>query len=135
MDNRVLITGASQGIGCECAKLFAADGHHLVLLARDEKRLQEIADELQGRHDVKVLALARDLSVPDAAREIFDELKREQVQVSMLVNNAGFGAQGSFADMAWQPHLELMQVNMVALAQLTHWFVKPMLARREGRES
>ncbi len=133
MDNRVLITGASQGIGYEFAKLFAADGHHLVLLARDEKRLQEIAAELQAQHNVKVLVLPRDLAKPDAAQEIFDELKRAQVQVTVLVNNAGFSVRGRFVEVDWQRHLNLLQVNVTALVQLTHWFVKPMLARREGK--
>ena len=133
MDNRVLITGASQGIGYEFAKLFAADGRHLVLLARDEKRLREIAAELQARYDVKVLVLPKDLSKPDAAREIFDDLKREQVQVTVLVNNAGFGMQGRFAEVDLQRHLDLLQVNVTALVQLTHWFVQPMIARGEGK--
>ena len=133
MDNRVLITGASQGIGYEFAKLFAADGHHLVLLARDEKRLREIAAELQARHDVKVLVLPKDLAKPNAALEIFDELKRAQVQVTVLVNNAGFSVPGRFAEVDWQRHFDLLQVNITALVQLTHWFVKPMLARREGK--
>lgn len=133
MDNRALITGASQGIGYEFAKLFAADGHHLVLLARDEKRLQEIAAELRAKHDVKVLVLAKDLARPDAAAEVADELKREQVQVRILVNNAGFSVRGSFAELEWQRHLDLLHVNIIALLQLTHLLVKPMLARREGK--
>jgi hypothetical protein len=133
MDNRVLITGASQGIGCELAKLFAADGHHLVLLARDEKRLREVAAELQARHDVKVLILPKDLAKPGAAPEVFADLEREQVQVKVLVNNAGFGLQGRFAEVEWQRHLDLLQVNVTALLQLTHWFVPPMIARGEGK--
>ena len=133
MDNRVLITGASQGIGYEFAKLFAADGQHLVLLARDERRLRQIADELTAQHGVKVLVVAKDLSVPDVALEIFDELRREQVQVATLVNNAGFGVQGRFAELDCRRHLELLQVNVTALLQLTHLFLKPMLARREGK--
>jgi short-subunit dehydrogenase len=133
VDNRVIITGASQGIGHEFARLFAADGHHLVLVARDEPRLREIAVELQSRHDVKVLVLPKDLARPEAATEIFDQLKHEQVQVNVLVNNAGFSNAGAFAALEWQRHYELLQVNVTALAQLTHFFLKPMVARGEGR--
>jgi len=133
MDNRVLITGASQGIGLEFAKLFAADGHHLVLLARDEPRLKAIAAELEQAHGVKVLVLPKDLAKPNAAVEVFEELRREQVQVSILVNNAGFGAQGRFARLEWQRHADLLQVNVTALLQLTQLFLQPMLARQQGK--
>jgi short-subunit dehydrogenase len=133
MKDWVLITGASQGIGYEFTKLFAADGYPLVLLARDEARLKQISDELSARHSVKIKVLARDLSLPDAAVGIFDELQREQIHVGILVNNAGFGFQGMFVDLDWRKQSDLVEVNITALAQLTHLFVKPMLARREGR--
>ncbi len=133
MKDWVLITGASQGIGYEFTKLFAADGHPLVLVARDEPRLRQVADELASRHGVKVKVLPRDLSVPDAAVEIFNELRREQIHVGILVNNAGFGFQGPFVELDWRKHADLVQVNITALAQLTHLFLKPMLARRSGR--
>jgi len=133
MDDRVLITGASQGIGYEFAKLFAADGHHLVLLARDEKRLREIAEELEKRHKVKVSVLAKDLSKAEAAQETFDELNRQQMQVSILVNNAGFGAHGRFSELDWQKHADLLHVNVTSLLQLTYLFLRPMLARKEGK--
>jgi short-subunit dehydrogenase len=133
MKDWVLITGASQGIGYEFSKLFAADSYPLVLVARDEARLRQISDELSARHGVKIKVLPRDLSLPDAAVGIFGELQREQIHVGILVNNAGFGFQGTFVDLDWRKQSNLVQVNITALAQLTHLFVKPMLARREGR--
>jgi short-subunit dehydrogenase len=133
MKDWVLITGASQGIGYEFTKLFAADGYPLVLVARDAARLKQIADELSARHGVKIKVLPRDLSLPDAAVGIFDELQREQIHVGILVNNAGFGFQGKFLELDMQKQSDLVQVNITALAHLTHLFVKPMLARREGR--
>jgi short-subunit dehydrogenase len=133
MKDWVLITGASQGIGYEFTKLFAADGYPLVLLARDGARLKQIADELTARHAVKVKVLARDLSLPAAAGEVFAELQREKIHVGILVNNAGFGFHGPFVELDWRKQSDLVQVNITALAQLTHLFVKPMLARREGR--
>jgi short-subunit dehydrogenase len=133
MKDWVLITGASQGIGYEFTKLFAADGYPLVLLARDESRLKQIADELSAKHSTKIKVLPHDLSLPAAADEIFAELQREKIHVGILVNNAGFGFQGAFVDLDMQKQSDLVQVNITALAQLTHLFVKPMLARREGR--
>ena len=133
MKDWALITGASQGIGYEFTKLFAADGYPLVLVARDETRLKQIAEELTAKHGVKVKVLPRDLSKPAAADEIFAELQQEQVNVGILVNNAGFGYQGPFVELEWQKQEDMVQVNITALAQLTHLFLKPMLARREGR--
>ncbi len=133
MNKWVLITGASQGIGHEFAKLFAADGYHLILVARDQPRLAQIADDLSARHRIKVRVIAKDLASATAAREIVDELQREQIPVSILVNNAGFGVQGSFAEVDLQRHVDLIQVNITSLVQLTHLLLKPMLARGEGR--
>ncbi len=133
MKKWVLITGASQGIGLEFAKIFAAEGYHLVLLARDEARLSQIADELSARHGVTAKVMAKDLSSASAAREIFDELQRGQIPISILINNAGFGHQGAFTEIDLQRHVDLIQVNVTSLVQLTHLFLKPMLARREGR--
>jgi short-subunit dehydrogenase len=133
MKDWVLITGASQGIGYEFAKLFAADGYSLVLVARDEPRLKQIAAELTVRPGVKVKVLASDLSVPDAAVKIFQELQHEQIHVEILVNNAGFGLQGPFVELDWRKQSDLLQVNITALAQMTQLFLKPMLARRSGR--
>ncbi len=133
MKQWVLITGASQGIGCEFARLFASTGWHLVLVARDEARLRQVADELTARHGITVKTLAKDLSRLAAAQEIFDELQRAQIDISILINNAGFGYQGPFARLELQRHLDLVQVNITSLAQLTHLFVKPMLVRGNGR--
>jgi short-subunit dehydrogenase len=133
MKSWALITGASQGIGYEFAKLFAAGGHDLVLVARDQARLAEVASELGAKHGVKTKVLRADLAKPGMAREIFEELEREKIPISMLVNNAGFGVQGQFAQLELQGELDLMQVNMTSLVELTRRFVTPMLARREGR--
>lgn len=133
MKDWVLITGASQGIGYEFTKLFAADGYPLVLTARDEPRLKQVAAELTARHGIKVKVLPKDLSQPAAADEIFAELQREQIHVGILVNNAGFGFQGPFLELDWPKQAAMVQVNITALAQLTHRFTPPMLARREGR--
>jgi short-subunit dehydrogenase len=131
MKEFALITGATAGIGYELAKLFAADHFNLVLVARDEARLKAVASELQKTHNIEVTVLAKDLSKTAAPHEIIDALRDRPV--SVLVNNAGFGAQGGFADEKLEVSLNMMHVNMDALVQLTHLFLQPMLKRRQGR--
>ncbi len=129
----VLITGASQGIGYEFSKLFAEKGYDLVLVARDRARLEHVAAEIRSQNECKARVLVKDLGAQAAAQEIFDELQREQIFVSILVNNAGFGFQGRFSELDLQSHRHLLHVNITALMELTHLFLAPMLARREGR--
>ena len=133
MRNWALITGASQGIGYEFAKLFAGNGYDVVLVARDKAKLEQVADELRARHGGEVKVLVKDLGTTGAAQEIFDELQRDNLFISVLVNNAGFGFQGPFAELDLQGHRHMIHVNMTALTELTHLFLKPMLARHEGR--
>ena len=131
MGDWALITGASAGIGHELAKLFAADGHNVILIARNEARLKTLAAELQQQHRVQTKVLAKDLAQPNAASAIFSEL--QQLPVAMLVNNAGFGHYGQFAKTSLALQTDMMQVNMRALVELTYLFVQPMLERRAGR--
>ncbi len=128
-----LLTGASSGIGYELAKRFARDRHHLVLVARSRERLAEIAKELSGSAGVAVKVLPKDLSRPGAAREVFDELKRESISINVLVNCAGFGTCGFFAEDDPAVDLEMMQLNMVALTELTWLAARDMLGRKKGR--
>lgn len=131
MNEWVLITGASSGIGLELAKLFAADRFNLVLIARNEAKLNELAAELRGKHEIETRVLAKDLVQPNAAQEIFDALR--DTPISILVNNAGIGWHGAFAETELQRSLEVMNLNMNSLVQLTHLFVQPMLQRRAGK--
>jgi uncharacterized protein len=133
MSKWALVTGASQGIGHEFAKLLAEDGYDVVLVARDKSRLEQIAGELRAQHGRNVKVIAKDLGLAAASQEIFDELQREGIFVGVLINNAGFGFQGAFSDLDLEGHRYLMRVNMTALMELTHLFLKPMLQRREGR--
>src|SRR3954469_9678908 len=127
-----LVTGASGGIGEELARLFAADGHDLVLVARGEEKLKRLAEELGAKHGVRARVVPADLSRADAPREIFDELRGEGVEVDALVNNAGIGSYGLFAETDLVQELELLQINVVALTHLTKLFLPSMLARRRG---
>src|SRR5262245_12905446 len=124
MKPNVLITGASAGIGRELAKLFAADGYGLALVARDEKRLTELADGLRMVHKISVRILAKDLSQSGAAREVFEGLK--EFPISILVNNAGSGVYGKFAETDGEAQSRMLHLNMVALVELTKLFLPAM---------
>src|SRR3954447_4236947 len=127
-----LITGASAGIGLELARLFAAGGYDLVLVARSAGRLEELAGELRSRHGVTVRALAKDLARPESPEEIFRDLEAAGVAVDVLVNNAGFGTFGPFAETDLGQELEELQLNVVTLTHLAKKFLPGMLARRRG---
>jgi uncharacterized protein len=131
MNDWALVTGASSGIGLELAKCFAADHFNLVLLARNEPRLNQLAEELRTRHNVQTKILVKDLASPTAAQETFDALR--DTPITILVNNAGFGLHGPFVKGDLRGHVDLLQVNMTALVQLTHLFAQPMLSRGHGR--
>ena len=131
MKDWALITGASAGIGLELARLFAAGGHNLVLVARDEKRLSALASELKQAHEIETRVLPADLARPGAAAAIFEGVR--DLEVSVLVNNAGFGHYGEFARTDLRAQSDLIQVNIAALVELTHHFLQPMLKRNRGR--
>ena len=127
-----LITGASSGIGWELARLFAADKTNLVLVARRQDKLDQVAAELRRDHGVQVQVLAKDLADPQSPQAIFDALAAENVTVDILVNNAGFGAVGSVADLPMEKQMEMVQVNVTALTHLTRLFLPGMIQRRSG---
>ena len=129
----VLITGASSGIGYELTKLFAQDRYNLVLVARNESKLQEIAAELTEKFGVSVKIMIKDLSLPASPGEIFQELQTEAIIVNVLVNNAGFATYGFFAETELQPEIKMMQLNVMTLTHLTKLFLKEMLAQKAGK--
>ncbi len=128
-----LITGASGGIGYELAKLFAKDHHNLVLVARNGSRLEQFGDELQRQFGNTVWTVALDLSAPAAPQSLFEELRREGVEVHILVNNAGYGRFGEFAEVALEESVGQIQLNVSALTCLTRLFLGPMLERGSGK--
>src|SRR5438309_729212 len=128
-----LVTGASAGLGSEYAKLFAADGHDGVRVARRRDRLDAIAKELREARGRQAHVIAADLSSPDAAGQVVDEVRRLGLQIHFLVNNAGFGTSGPFAEIDLHRSLEMIQVNIVSLLTLTRAFLQEMIARKSGR--
>ena len=127
-----LITGASAGLGLEYAKLFAADGHDVVLVARRRDRLEALASQLQQAHGTRAHIIAADLATGGGPRLVIDELQRLGLEVDFLVNNAGFGTSGFFAETDLARELEMIQVNVVALVTLTRALLPRMIARKGG---
>lgn len=127
-----LITGGSAGIGFELAKLFAQDGYNLVLVARTESDLQNAATDLK-QHGVEVVTIAKDLFEPNAAFELYDEVKAKGIEVEVLVNDAGQGQYGLFVESDIRRQLDIIQLNISSLTVLTHLFVKDMVARSSGK--
>ena len=128
-----LVTGASIGIGYELAKLFAEDGYNLIIVARTEEDLQNRATEFTQQYGVQVVPIAKDLFQPQAARELYVEIKSKNLLVDVLVNDAGQGQFGKFAEIDLQRHLDIIQLNVASFTALTHLFLKDMLARNEGK--
>ena len=128
-----LITGASSGIGLALARVFAADGVDVILSARSEDRLRELANEVRETYRVKARVIPADLSRPGQAQKIYDRVVATGWQVDCLVNNAGFGVYGDFAETDWMAEAAMVQVNIVALTQLTKLFLPEMIARGRGK--
>ena len=128
----VLITGASSGIGLELTRCFAADKSRLVLVARNTEALQTLAEELRREHGIQTTVLTADLSQPETPARVFNELQRAGVTVDVLVNNAGFGAHGAFAELPLRRQLEMIQVNVAALTELAGLFLPGMIERKRG---
>jgi short-subunit dehydrogenase len=128
-----VITGASAGLGAEFAKLFAKDKHDLLLVARRLDRLEVIAKQLTDAHGVQVHVLACDLGMPDGASKVVAEAQRLDLTIDFLVNNAGFGTSGAFVTSDTGRELEMVQVNIATLVELTRLVLPQMVARKRGR--
>ncbi|USD22616.1 SDR family oxidoreductase [Microbulbifer variabilis] len=127
-----LITGASGGIGLELAKIHAAKGGNLVLVARSEGKLLSLKQQLEKEFGVQAMVIAEDLSDPLSAQRIFERTQGENVKVGTLINNAGFGGHGLFYQRDLEAEQSMMQVNMISLTNLTHLYLKGMVARNSG---
>jgi short-subunit dehydrogenase len=128
----VLITGASSGIGLELAKCFAADGCRLILVARNQEALEKLAEKLRRKNKIEAVVFPADLSLPETPKRILKKLTAQNIFVDVLVNNAGFGAHGAFVEMPLPRQLEMLQVNIVALTELTGLFLPGMIERKHG---
>jgi len=130
--NYTLITGGSTGIGFSLAKVFARNGHNLIIVARDEAELNEAANQLRSE-GVDVITISKDLFDPENAFELYDEIKEKGVIVDILVNNAGQGLYGEFSETDIWRELKIVQLNISSLLVLTKAFLEEMLERGEGK--
>lgn len=127
-----LITGASSGIGEAFARQLAADGHDLVLVARREKNLHELCDELMLKHKIMAHYIVADLTKPSGVENVFVETEQHRFEVDWLINNAGFGSAGDFATLDEERELAMIDLNIRALCSLTHKYLGPMRQRGRG---
>ena len=130
--NTTLITGASSGIGAAFARKLAARGRNVLLVARSEDKLIALCNELGRLTSIRAQYVACDLQKPDAAAQLFEETKKRGLEIDMLINNAGFGSMGDFIRLDLERELEIIQLNIRALVDLTYRFLQPMRDRKRG---
>jgi uncharacterized protein len=131
-EKTVLITGASSGIGVTFAETFAKQGAHLVLVARSEQKLKQLAADLARQYGIRTLVIATDLSQPNAAHLVYQQTNANGWQVDVLVNNAGFATHGYFDQISLARQREEIMLNISAVVELTHLFMQGMVQRRSG---
>ena len=133
MNNTALITGASNGIGLELARIHASKGCDLVLVARNKSKLDELKTELEKEFKVFVYTICKDLSETNSAQEIYEETKKQNIEIVYLINNAGFGDFGMFAETDWNKELKMINLNITTLTLFTKLYLQDMVKRRSGK--
>ena len=128
-----LITGASTGIGKELAIIHAKTGGNLVIIARSENKLNNLKKELEQQYKIYVIVIAKDLSDLNAPKEIYDEVKKQGIEIDYLINNAGFGALGKFHELDLARQISMINLNITALTALTHLFLPEFVKRNSGK--
>ncbi len=127
-----LITGASSGIGKSFAYLLAAKGAHLILVARSKSKLEEIAQDIQQRNQVKTHVYQQDLSQLGSARHLYDQIQSNGLNVDLLINNAGFGKWGKFEDFSLEEYSKMIQLNITSLMDLCHLYIEDFKKKPEA---
>ena len=130
--NTTLITGASSGIGEAFARRLAERGDNLLLVARSEDKLINLCNALGRSSSIHAQYFAIDLSKPESAARLFEETEKRDLQINFLINNAGFGSRGEFATLPLETELNIIDLNVRSLVELTHRYVQPMRARKQG---
>lgn len=133
MTKTVLITGASSGIGLEFAKIFAKKGDNVILVARNEEKLVDIKKHLTEKYNNFNCFYAKDLSVPNAAKELFDEITSDGRKVDYLINNAGFGDNHKYLHADFDTHEKMVNLNVIALMELCYYFGRVMCNQGSGK--
>ena len=130
--NTTLITGASSGIGAAFARKLAARGRNVLLVARSEDKLITLCNELGRLTSIRAQYLALDLTKPDHRLQLFEETKKRELEIDMLINNAGVGSMGDFVKLDLEREVEMIELNVTALVELTQRFLGPMRERQRG---
>jgi len=133
MKKTALITGATNGIGLELARIHASKGGDLVLVARNKTKLDALKSTLEDQYRVNVHTIVQDLSETDAANEVYKETERQQIRVHYLINNAGFGDYGMFTETDWEKESRMIQLNITTLTHLTKLYIREMKQAGGGR--
>ena len=133
MKNTALITGATSGIGKELARIHASRGGNLIVVARREEELVKLKSEIESQHKVEVHIIVADLMKQGAGSTVYKEIQSRGIRVDILMNNAGLGGYGYFNDRSLQKELEMMQLNIIALVELTHCLLPDMIKNGQGK--
>ncbi len=128
----ILITGASSGLGREIAKILSQVDSNLILVARRNDRLVELKEQLEREGQCKVYTIVQDLATVDGPKLCYDKIKKLELSVDVLINNAGFGLSDKFLDLPLESYLELIDINNRALIQMTYLFLPEMVKRKKG---
>lgn len=133
MKKTALITGASSGLGEEFTRIHTERGGDAVIVARSKDKLIVLKEELEEKYKVKITVIHKDLTLPNAAEEIYTEVKKAGINVDFLINNAGFGGVGIFNERELERDIAMINLNITALTALTHYFLQDFVARNEGK--
>ncbi len=128
-----LITGASGGIGYDLAILAAADGKNLVIVARTSDKLNQLAETIRKNNKSEVISIASDLSDEEGVNKLISEITAKNIHIDTLINNAGFGDFGDFANADLSKNMEMIRLNISALTQLSHFALQGMMKAGKGR--
>jgi uncharacterized protein len=127
-----LVTGASSGIGATFARELASRKIDLILVARSQDKLEQLATELATQHQIKTTVIVKDLTEPAAGQAVFEQVQAQGSTVDLLINNAGFGDYGAFSDRPLSKQLEMVQLNITVLVELTGLFLPLMQKQGSG---
>ena len=133
MNQTVLITGASSGIGLALAEVFARNQYSLILVARSEDKLQDLSQKLSSQYGTQATVFSHDLTDKDAPQQLFDQVQQNNLSVDVLVNNAGYGDYAKFVSSDWEKLQGMILLNVLATTHLTRLFLPAMVSRGAGK--
>lgn len=133
MNKTALITGASSGIGKELALIHAEKSGDLIIVARSLDKLNELKENIESKYKTKVYVIQKDLTIPEATKEVYEEVKNKNLYVDYLINNAGFGGIGNFNERYIQKDVSMINLNITALTTLTHYFLQDFVKNNSGK--